>query len=319
MDGSRFDALARAAARTPSRRALLGAALGGLTAVLLGNRVNAAQVLRRPGEICRKDGECASGVCGPKNGTGRQYCQCTGATQCPQPKAGNACYVAACTQGTCGTVVNTGAACDDGNACTSGTTCQADGSCGGGTATTCTALDQCHTPGVCQPGTGACTDPAKPNGTLCDAGTGPGTGTCQNGACACTPANTCPSGVCGSAVSDGCNGTLDCSTNCASGFICSGGLCVDDPNICIAGENYCTAGGGGRCGAGACFCAPALDGSTKCIAQFYEGSLTCGNCTTDADCVPLTNDPLAVCMGVDVLCGSCASNGRGACARLCPA
>lgn len=76
MDDSRFDALTRAVAKYSSRRTLLGAALGGLVAAALGDQTRAAARLRGLGEICRKNGDCASGACGPADRTGRQRCVC---------------------------------------------------------------------------------------------------------------------------------------------------------------------------------------------------------------------------------------------------
>ena len=82
MNGIRFDALARSLAR-PTRRGLLGVALGALAAGLTARGGDAAAVPRRPGELCRKGGECASGVCAP-DATGRKRCACPGgsAGQC---------------------------------------------------------------------------------------------------------------------------------------------------------------------------------------------------------------------------------------------
>src|SRR3954464_2788638 len=104
MDGSRFDSLTRAAASAPTRRAFLGAALGGLTTAIFGRGAEAA-VKRGPGEICRKNGDCAAGLCNPPDRTGRRYCGCTEVTQCPQPDAGDPCQTAICTAGVCGTTV----------------------------------------------------------------------------------------------------------------------------------------------------------------------------------------------------------------------
>jgi hypothetical protein len=76
-----------------------------------------------------------------------------------------------------------GTSCSDSNACTGPDTCQ-DGVCTPGTATVCTALDQCHNAGTCDPATGNCDNPAKPDGTVCTDGnqcTGPDT--CQGGIC----------------------------------------------------------------------------------------------------------------------------------------
>jgi len=101
-----------------------------------------------------------------------------------------------------------GAACDDGNLCTQGDTCQA-GQCQGGTPVTCSASDQCHDPGVCNPATGLCSNPPTQDGTPCDDGN------------ACSEHESCRQGRCigGTAVScsdgdactvDTCNPTTGC-------------------------------------------------------------------------------------------------------------
>src|SRR5437667_67762 len=98
-----------------------------------------------------------------------------------------------CTKGVCGSANNkcncnvplpNGTACNDNNACTSGETCQ-NGACGSPTSTvTCTALDQCHVAGTCDPMSGVCSNPNKANGTACNDNNACTSGeTCQNGAC----------------------------------------------------------------------------------------------------------------------------------------
>ena len=62
-----------------------------------------------------------------------------------------------------------GTSCSDGSACTQTDTCQA-GTCTGSNPVTCTAADQCHDAGVCNPATGACSSPAKADGTSCSDG-----------------------------------------------------------------------------------------------------------------------------------------------------
>src|SRR5436309_10349638 len=65
--------------------------------------------------------------------------------------------------------------------------CQ-NGACGSPTSTvTCTALDQCHVAGTCDPMSGVCSNPNKANGTAC------------NDNNACTSGETCHNGACGSA------------------------------------------------------------------------------------------------------------------------
>ena len=51
------------------------------------------------------------------------------------------------------------------------------GKCIGSNPVTCTASDQCHIAGTCDATTGACTNPAAPDGTHCEGGT------CQAGSC----------------------------------------------------------------------------------------------------------------------------------------
>jgi hypothetical protein len=75
-----------------------------------------------------------------------------------------------------------GTACNDNNACTQTDTCQG-GSCVGNPVV-CTASDQCHDAGTCNPMTGVCSDPAKADGTACS----------DNNAC--TQNDTCVAGVC---------------------------------------------------------------------------------------------------------------------------
>src|SRR5262249_50637624 len=59
-----------------------------------------------------------------------------------------------------------GTTCNDGNACTTGDVCTS-GTCGG-TPKVCTASDQCHVPGTCDPTTGVCSNPTATNGTPCN-------------------------------------------------------------------------------------------------------------------------------------------------------
>src|SRR5689334_12060879 len=78
---------------------------------------------------------------------------------------------------------NDGAGCDDGNACTQTDVCQ-NGVCVGTNPVICTAQDQCHAAGTCNPGTGLCSNPVRPDGTACNDGN------------ACTINDFCSAGVC---------------------------------------------------------------------------------------------------------------------------
>src|SRR2546430_504876 len=62
-----------------------------------------------------------------------------------------------------------GASCSDGDACTQTDTCQA-GACTGANPVTCAASDQCHLAGTCDHATGACSNPARPDGASSSAG-----------------------------------------------------------------------------------------------------------------------------------------------------
>jgi hypothetical protein len=77
-----------------------------------------------------------------------------------------------------------GCSCDDGNACNGVEVCTATGVCQAGSPVVCGALNQCHEAGVCDPATGACSNPTKPDGAACDDAT------------ACTGPDVCRSGVC---------------------------------------------------------------------------------------------------------------------------
>jgi hypothetical protein len=156
---------------------------------------------------CNDNNVCTTDSCNPR--TGCVY------TNNPGPCSdGNACTVEdACVDGTChpgvplacndGNACTTdtcvpamgcvytsqpnGSACDDGNACTSGEVC-VNGSCQLGVGVSCSPSDQCHVAGVCNPGTGVCSNPAAPNGTACSDGN------------PCTVGDVCVGGVCGGAT-----------------------------------------------------------------------------------------------------------------------
>src|SRR5439155_1562414 len=95
-----------------------------------------------------------------------------------------------------------GTACNDVNASTRTDTCQA-GVCAGTNPVTCAPADQCHDAGTCDPATGACSNPATPNGAACNDGNAcTGTDTCQAGVCSgtnpvgCVPPDACHDAVC---------------------------------------------------------------------------------------------------------------------------
>src|SRR5207248_742343 len=125
------------------------------------------------GSACTQTDTCQAGACA---GTNPVAC-----TASDQRHTAGTCNPAT---GTCSNPAKPdGVPCDDGNACTQTDACQA-GACAGTNPVACTASDQCHTAGTCNPATGACSNPAKPNGVPCDDGS------------ACTQTDTCQAGAC---------------------------------------------------------------------------------------------------------------------------
>ncbi|MDC3988437.1 FG-GAP repeat protein [Polyangium jinanense] len=121
------------------------------------------------GDPCATAAECASGFC-------TDGVCCDAACGGGAPDDCQACSVAlgGTADGVCTLI--TGTSCDDANACTPADICQA-GVCIGNPIT-CTPLDACHDAGVCDPATGICSNPAKPDGSPCMLGT------CEGGTCA---------------------------------------------------------------------------------------------------------------------------------------
>lgn len=140
------------------------------------------------------------------------------------------------------TLLANGSGCSDGNACTETDTCQA-GVCVGANPVTCTASDPCHVAGVCDTGTGACSNPNADDGTTCnDANACTQTDACQSGVCTganpvvCTPIDPCHvAGVCNTvtgicpnpAAPDGTTCDDQNATTC--GDICTSAVCAGQP------------------------------------------------------------------------------------------
>src|SRR5207245_2360099 len=101
----------------------------------------------------------------------------------------------------------------------------------------CPPLDQCHVAGVCNTGTGVCSNPNAADGTACSDGNAcTQTDTCQSGTCTgsnpvvCTALDQCHvAGVCGT-------GTGVCSNpNAADGTACSDGNACTQTDTCQSG------------------------------------------------------------------------------------
>src|SRR5205823_4988325 len=108
------------------------------------------------GDLCTQSDTCQGGTC--TAGT---------PVACPAPDQCNDASTGAPATGACSNPVKAdGAACNDGDACTQSDTCQG-GTCAGNPVV-CTAQDQCHTAGTCDPATGLCSNPSKLDGAACD-------------------------------------------------------------------------------------------------------------------------------------------------------
>ncbi len=191
---------------------------------------------------CTTGDSCTNGVCG---GT---------VVACP---AGGACAVSACdpATGMCATAPRAdGTPCDDSSLCTRADSCQ-KGQCVGSDPVVCTG-DACHDPGTCNAGTGTCSRPSKPDGTVCEDGNRCTLeDRCTAGSCvpgmpkSCASANVCQTaGVCDPA--DGqCKGGMakpddtpcDDDNKCTSTDRCQGGLCVGASVTCPAATTCRTA------------------------------------------------------------------------------
>src|SRR5205823_4129116 len=201
---------------------------------------------REDANACTQSDTCQAGAC-----LGANPVVCTAVDQC---HTAGTCDPAS---GACSNPAKpNGTSREDANACTQSDTCQA-GACLGANPVVCTAPDQCHTAGTCDPASGACSNPAKPNGTSCnDANACTQSDTCQAGACLganpvvctapdqCHTAGTCnpASGVCSSpARPDGAR--CDDASGCTQTDTCQGAICVgSQPVVCTALDKCHTAG-----------------------------------------------------------------------------
>jgi RHS repeat-associated protein len=183
------------------------------------------------GDGCMQTDTCQGGTC-----TGSNPVTCTALDQCHDAGTCNP------STGVCSNPSKpNGTSCNDSDACTLTDTCQS-GTCTGSSPVQCQALDQCHDVGTCNPATGVCSNPNKPNGTSC------------TDSDACTQTDTCESGACTGSSPVECHALDQChdvgSCNPATG-VCSnpnkpnGTSCTTD--LCLEGQT-CTAG---SCGGGA--------------------------------------------------------------------
>ncbi len=167
------------------------------------------------GNACMQTDTCVNGAC-----SGANPVQCDAQDQCHDVGVCDA------ATGACSNPPSVdGTICNDGNACTQTDACVA-GSCNGSNPVVCTAQDQCHDPGACDPTNGVCSNPPSVDGTSCNDGD------------ACSISDVCGGGVCAGAP-------LDCDDqNSCSDDSCHGGTCQHVGNgSCLVPKTFTEAGG----------------------------------------------------------------------------
>lgn len=309
MDGQRFDAFTKALAVRRSRRGILGV-LGGAAAGLLGTSALAAT--KRPGNaVCRKDGDCASGVCLPKDATGRRRCH---------GGIGNACHAdRECKSGHC----------VDGVCCDGACVGQCESCAVAGNAGTCTTISGAPAAGrpACA-GTGVCAGTCDGTSSSC---VYPGTETiCGAASCEGTtyaaPATCDGSGACRPGATVDCDpyvcGDGACLESCTSGQECTSSLCID--GACCAGADVCEDFCCSPDRAETETCCPGTGECCECFNRRDPGNERIECCPADMLCRSLTNSPAAdTCCHNDEVCvnGSCCWVGKacegGCCATPC--
>ncbi|MEZ4310936.1 MAG: DNRLRE domain-containing protein [Polyangiaceae bacterium] len=239
------------------------------------------------GDACTQTDTCQAGTC-----SGGNPVVCPAPDACHEPSTCNA------ATGTCDLVAKPdGTSCTDGNACTQVDTCLS-GACVAGTPVICPPPDACHDAGTCDPSTGVCDNPAKPNGAACDDGN------------ACTTSDTCQSGACTSgtpvtcAAPDQCHdaGTCDPSTGVCDNPAKPDGAACDDGTACTAGDT---------CQSGACQSGPALDcnDGNPCTDDACDAATGCAHLANTAPC----DDGDACTTGDQCAAGQCTPAGYLSC------
>lgn len=295
MDGQRFDQLTKALAAGATRRRLIKGIAGGAVGALAGvfGTKRAETVLAAPlcpggggpdNKIChcppgQDGGNCqTTGNGGGHEGTGHEFDCCCLSGGAPNPL----CICPTATTNCCkpaGTSCSSNAhCCADAPNCCQGV-CQA-APCSKCIGVTCTALDQCHDVGVCDPATGICSNPPKADGSAC------------NDNNACTQTDTCVAGVCTGSnpvvcpTPDQCHdpGTCNPATGVCSNPPKADGTPCDDGLFCTATDTcqggVCT-GSGSPCDPLACLTCD--EGTDTCLNTCPVGT----KCDGNGNCVPI--------------------------------
>ncbi len=247
---------------------------------------------------------------------------------CAQPI--NPCYSTYCdiATGLCMTGYNDGLACDDGNLCTSNDQCFG-GNCQG-TGRICPAPDQCHDAAACNPQTGACANPIKPNNTACNDSNGcTQSDTCQNGVCTGGSPRQCPAtdqchdaGTCSATTGTCSNPIKPNNTACTDGNACTltdscqNGVCVGTVLKTCSAPDQCH--GIGTCDptSGACSTPPNLPNGTACndnLACTVSDQCMGGICMGTVNCPAIDQCHDAGTCGANSVCTTPAKANGTAC------
>ncbi|WP_146209753.1 hypothetical protein [Vitiosangium sp. GDMCC 1.1324] len=259
------------------------------------------------GNACTRTDTCQGGTC-----TGAAPVTCAASDQCHDVGTCNP------ATGTCSNPAKpNGSSCSDGNACTRTDTCQA-GTCTASSPVTCTASDQCHDVGTCNPATGICSNPAKPNGSSCSDGNAcTRTDTCQAGTCTagtpatCTASDQCHDvGTCNPATGTCSNPAKPNGSSCSDGNACTrtdtcqGGTCTGAAPVTCAASDQCHDVGTCNPATGTCS-NPAKPNGSSC-----DDGNTCAladSCQAGV-CVAGTVRPPEICNLVDDNCDGAVDN-----------
>jgi hypothetical protein len=153
-----------------------------------------------------------------------------------------------------------GTACDTGQGLCAPNGACLNGACVSPTPVICTASDQCHVAGICDPAQGTCSNPIKANGSSC------------SDALFCTATDVCTGGVCGGTP-------VSCTTS---------------PGACYAATGTCAEGAGGfTCNyapqAPGFSCTAAGQATNKCFGSYTcDGAGACNAVTATLNTCPST-------------------------------